>query len=71
MNGPQLSIVIPTYREVDNLPVLIPRLDAATSAAGISCEILIVDDNSCDGTIESCRDLAQRHPVKLLTREHE
>lgn len=71
MNGLQLSIVIPTFREVENLPVLIPRLDAATTAAGISCEILVVDDNSRDGTIEACRDLAQRHPVKLLTREHE
>ncbi len=71
MNGLQLSIVIPTFREVENLPVLIPRLDAATTAAGISCEILVVDDNSRDGTMEACRDLAQRHPVKLLTREHE
>lgn len=67
----QLSIVIPTFREVENLPVIVPRLDAALSAAGISAEILVVDDNSRDGTIEVCRELSAKHPVKLLTREHD
>lgn len=69
--APQLSIVVPTYREAENLPTLVQRIDAATSSAQISCEILIVDDNSCDGTEEVCRELAQRRPVKLIVREKE
>jgi len=67
----QLSIIVPTFREVENLPVLIPRLDAATTQAGIACEILVIDDNSRDGTEELCQRLSQQHPVKLLVRTDE
>ncbi|MCH2154237.1 MAG: polyprenol monophosphomannose synthase, partial [Phycisphaerales bacterium] len=46
-----VSIIVPTYQEVDSLPPLIERL-AALKSAGWNLELLIVDDNSADGTVE-------------------
>jgi len=36
--------------------------------AGRACEILIVDDDSRDGTDVAVQELAERHPVRLITR---
>ncbi|MFA6267725.1 MAG: glycosyltransferase family 2 protein [Pseudolabrys sp.] len=46
--APELTVILPTFNERDNVPVLIERL--AHSLAGIDWEVLIVDDNSPDGT---------------------
>lgn len=67
----QVSVIIPTYREAENLPVLIPRLAAAVQAAGLSAEILVVDDASNDGTDVVCRGLAKTYPVRLIVRTAE
>jgi len=66
-----LSVVIPTYREAPNLQEIVERLHAALSGAGIDGEVLIVDDDSKDGTEEICRQLAAVHPVRLLVRREE
>jgi dolichol-phosphate mannosyltransferase len=67
--APAVSIVIPAYREAENLPVIIPRLSDILSDANLAAEIIVVDDYSGDGTTEICRDLSQQHPVRLETRE--
>lgn len=56
--SPQLSVVVPTYNERDNVTVLYRRLDAVL--AGIAWEVVFVDDNSPDGTWDVVRALAQR-----------
>lgn len=56
--SPQLSVVVPTYNERDNVTVLYRRLDAVL--AGIAWEVVFVDDNSPDGTSDVVRALAQR-----------
>lgn len=43
-----ISIIIPTYNEVENLPVLIERITGSMEKNEF--EIIIVDDNSPDGT---------------------
>jgi dolichol-phosphate mannosyltransferase len=48
-------IVIPTYNECENLPVLVPRVLAQSPAV----EVLIVDDDSPDGTGKLADDLAR------------
>ncbi len=64
---PQLSVVIPTFNERDNVTVLYRRLDA--TLAGIAWEVVFVDDNSPDGTWEVVRALAQKDPrVRCIRR---
>lgn len=58
-------IVIPTYNEADNLPGLVAEL-LALGVPGLS--ILVVDDNSPDGTGEVAETLAQRFPGILYVR---
>jgi len=55
---PELSVVVPTFNERDNVTVLYRRLEA--TLAGISWEVVFVDDNSPDGTWEVVRGLAQK-----------
>jgi len=58
-------IVIPTYNERENIAALIPAVFEATP----DVEILVVDDNSPDGTGEVVRSLQGRFPhVHLLSR---
>jgi dolichol-phosphate mannosyltransferase len=58
-NGlPQLSVVVPTFNERDNVTTLYKRLEAALGAT--PWEVVFVDDNSPDGTWEVVRALAQR-----------
>lgn len=64
-----ISIIIPTYNEKDNIAPLVSRIAQALS--GYSYEILIVDDDSQDGTIEVASSLASRYPVKVIVRRNE
>ena len=65
----KISIIIPTYNEKDNVAPLLSRIDKVLS--GYNYEILIVDDNSQDGTIELASSLADRYPVKVIVRRSE
>src|SRR5260370_30017514 len=55
---PQVSIVVPTFNERDNVTVLYRRL--AATLEGIPWEVVFVDDNSPDGTWEVVRGLARQ-----------
>lgn len=48
--SPPVSLVLPTYNEVQNLPRLIPRLTSVLEREGVPFEIIVVDDDSPDGT---------------------
>jgi len=61
-----ISVVVPTYREADNLPLLVPRITAALEPW--PHEIIIVDDNSNDGTNEVIATLRKQHAVRLILR---
>jgi len=54
---PQLSVVIPTFNERDNVTTLFRRLEK--TLAGIPFEAIFVDDNSPDGTWQILRALAR------------
>ena len=56
--GPLLSIVVPTFNEVENVAVLVDKIAAAMPAD--NWEIIFVDDNSPDGTSSHIRDLANK-----------
>ena len=61
------SIVIPTYKEHDNICPLIERL--GESLSGRQYEVLLVDDDSRDGTEELVAELAAKYPVRIVVRE--
>lgn len=67
----QVSVIIPTYRESENLPILIPRLAATLEGSGWQHEIIIVDDDSQDGTDSICSHLAEKYSVRLIKRSGE
>lgn len=68
----ECTVVVPTYHEVDNLEPLCQRIVSAMSGAGLSCEILIVDDDSADGSEEKIGDLSARGiPVRIIVRKGE
>jgi dolichol-phosphate mannosyltransferase len=64
--GPEISVIVPTLNEAPNLPVLAARVQAALE--GRRYELLIVDDNSTDGTAETCAELEVKYPLKLIRR---
>ncbi len=50
MQRTELSVVVPVYNEVKNIPDLIARLSAALGSIGRAYEIILVDDGSRDGS---------------------
>jgi dolichol-phosphate mannosyltransferase len=63
----ELTVVVPTFNEADNVPLLVARLD--TVLAGIAWEVVFVDDDSPDGTAEVARQIATRDSrVRVLRR---
>ncbi|MDE2979866.1 MAG: polyprenol monophosphomannose synthase [Gemmatimonadota bacterium] len=50
----RVLVVIPTYNECDNLPRIVPRV----LEQGDACHVLVVDDNSPDGTGDVADELA-------------
>lgn len=65
----KISIIVPAYKEKANLKPLVERLCAAmgdkmTQAA----EIIVVDDNSKDGSQEVVEELGKTWPVRIITR---
>ena len=62
MDVGKLMVVIPTYNEADNLPAMAGEL-LTLDLPGL--EILVVDDNSPDGTGQIADHLAQEHPDRV------
>ncbi|HNO43416.1 MAG TPA: glycosyltransferase, partial [Ottowia sp.] len=60
--APDVSIVVPIYNEVDNLPDLVERIAAAMAGQALSFELLAVDDGSSDGSRARLRELAAGRP---------
>lgn len=62
----RVSVIIPTLNEAASLPRLVPRVAAAL--AGRAFEIVVVDDDSADGTVEACAELSRQFPLRLIVR---
>ena len=60
-----LSVIIPTYNEADNVAELIERIERSLN--GRSFEIIVVDDNSPDGTAKIVEGFGKDH-IKVLKR---
>jgi len=68
----KIVLVIPTLREAENLPALLDDVRAVLTPTGIYFEILVVDDDSRDGTEELVNAIHEADPrVRLLVRKGE
>ena len=65
---PDLSMVVPTYNERDRIEELVTAVFAACDAHGIALEMVIVDDNSPDGTGDVADKLARTLRVRVVHR---
>lgn len=64
---PELSVIVPTYNERDNVAPLYDKLAKALS--GTPWEMIVVDDDSPDGTAAMARDLSRHFAnVRVLHR---
>jgi dolichol-phosphate mannosyltransferase len=53
--SPELSIIVPSFNECQNIPVLVERL--RTLLKGVAWEMIVVDDDSPDGTTDVTRKI--------------
>jgi dolichol-phosphate mannosyltransferase len=67
----RLSIIIPTINEAGNINDLFKRIFEVgdTQLPGIELEVIVVDDDSTDGTREQVRQWATEHRIKLIHRQ--
>jgi len=60
--GPDVSIVVPIYNELENLPDLVERIAQAMSGQPLAFELIAVDDGSSDGSRARLCELAASRP---------
>jgi dolichol-phosphate mannosyltransferase len=65
--SPELSVIVPTFNERENVAELVRRLDAVLH--GTAWEVIFVDDDSPDGTAALVRELGRKDPrVRVVQR---
>ena len=67
-NTIEISIVIPTYNEAENVPVLVRRIHNSLKS---NYKIIIVDDNSPDNTAKIANELGKKYSIKVVNRKGE
>jgi len=69
--NPMLSIIVPTYNEKGNMEPLLTGLTRTLDDAGIEFEVIIMDDNSPDGTAEEIKrlQLAGMTRIRCIVRK--
>jgi dolichol-phosphate mannosyltransferase len=64
-----LCQVVPTYNEVENIPVLVERIENLRSTLAFDLMIVVVDDNSTDGTADKVKELMKKYDnIKIIQR---
>lgn len=60
------SVILPTYNERSNLPIIVYLLAKTFEGAGLEWEVVIVDDASPDGTQEIARQLVAAYGAERV-----
>ena len=63
---PDYSVLMPTYEERDNLPLIIYLLLQTAEEEKLNMEVVIVDDNSPDGTQDVIKELQKAYGDKIV-----
>lgn len=64
-----ISVILPTYKERENLDELFQRINSSLTKQDY--EIILVDDNSPDGTAKKARELSENYPIKVFVRKQD
>eukprot|EP00466_Bigelowiella_natans_P015959 jgi/Bigna1/92149/estExt_fgenesh1_pm.C_40042 len=66
----ELSVIVPTYDEYENIRELCTRLFKATGKAGLKAELLVVDDESkgTKQTVDIVNELQKSYPIRIHCR---
>ena len=62
-----ISIIAPTFNEAENIGILAERVHKALE--GTNYELIVVDDNSKDGTSRKAKKLSKKFSVRVLDRK--
>ncbi len=68
MTTKRVVVLIPTYNERENVQILLPRISNSLAIDGCQAHILIIDDNSPDGTGEIVESMRKKVPNLYLIR---
>ncbi len=63
-----ISIIIPTYNERENIRKLLKRIFSISKKSKLNIEVIVVDDNSKDGTPRIVKTLSKKYKIKILER---
>jgi dolichol-phosphate mannosyltransferase len=64
-----ISVILPTYNEADNIRRIIPAISKVFREKAIEGEVIVVDDDSPDGTASIASNLAGSYPVRVHVRK--
>lgn len=71
-DGDKYSILLPTYNERENLPIIIWLICHYMDASGFDYEIIVIDDGSPDGTLDAAKQLQKIYgDQKIVLRPRE
>ena len=68
-DGCRVSLIVPTYNERANLEALVSAVASVLAERRVAGELVVVDDNSPDGTGNLADRLALRFPMQVVHRE--
>jgi dolichol-phosphate mannosyltransferase len=68
LERPKVTVVVPTYREVESIPHLVTRLQKLGESSGLDLEVLFMDDDSRDGSEELVASL-ELPWIRMVTRK--
>jgi len=64
-----ISIILPTYNETRNIRRIIPAISKVFKDCSMDGEVIVIDDDSPDGTASAALSLADSYPVRVHVRK--